>query len=60
MQNFIEELRKQAFNFGISLDLPKTVTKYVGALHSYIKHSLLLFEPTMTNADSVKVIHIES
>ena len=51
--------RKQALNFNIPLDSPKTVTKYIGALHNYIKNYLLLFEPTTIDAASVKAIHLE-
>jgi len=57
---FTEDFRKQDLKLGISLDSPKVVTKYVGALHSYIKHSLLLFEPSTIDSVSVKVIHLES
>lgn len=59
VQSFNEKFRKQALNVGISLDSPDTVTKYVGVLHSYIKHSLLFFEPTMINASNIKEIHLE-
>lgn len=60
VQSFTEEFRKQALNLGISLDAPKTVSKYIGALHSYTRHSLLLFEPTTIDATNVKAIHLES
>jgi len=45
---------------GISLDSPETVTKHIGALHSYIKHFLMLFEPTTIDAANVKTIHLKS
>lgn len=44
---------------GISLDSLETITKYIFYVHSYIIHSLLLFEPTTIHAGSVKAIHIE-
>jgi len=53
-------VRKQALNFGIALDSPEVVTKYIGSLHSYIRHSLLLFEPTTIDSASVKAIHLEN
>lgn len=58
VQSFIEEFRKQALNFGISLDSLETVIKYVGVLHSYIRHSLLLFMLTTIDEANVKSIHI--
>lgn len=60
VKSFIGECRKQALNLGISLDSPETITKYIGALHSYIMHSLLLFEPTTIDVASVKAIHLEN
>ena len=45
---------------GIALDSPKVVTKSIGSLHSYIRHSLLLFQPTTIDSASVKAIHLEN
>lgn len=47
-------------NFSISLDSHKIVTNYIGVLHSYIRDSLLLFEPTTIDVTSVKATHLES
>lgn len=44
----------------IALDTPEVVTKYIGSLHSYIRHSILLFEPTTIDSANVKAIHIEN
>ena len=60
VQSFIEEFRKQALNLGIELDSPEVVTKYIGSLHSYLRYSLLLFEPTTIDSTSVKAIHLEN
>jgi len=59
VQSFTEEFWKQALNLGISLDVPKIVTKYIAALHSYIRHSLLLLEPTLIDTTNIKAIHLE-
>ena len=45
---------------GIALDSPEVVTKYIGSLHSYLRYSLLLFEPTTIDSTSVKAIHLEN
>ena len=58
VQSFTEEFRKQALNLGNTLDTLEVVTKYIGLLHSYIRHSLLLFEPNTIDSASIKVIHI--
>ncbi len=60
VQSFTEEFRKQALNLGIALDTPEVVTKYIGSLHSYLRHSLLLFEPTKIDSANVKAIHLEN
>ena len=60
MQSFTEEFRKQALSLGISLDSLEVVTKYIGSLHSYIRHSLLFDEPPTIDEASVKAMHIES
>jgi hypothetical protein len=46
VQNFTEEFRKKARSLNIPLDYYETLMKYIGALHSYIHHTLLLFNPT--------------
>eukprot|EP00253_Pinus_taeda_P032964 PITA_32964 len=60
VQSFIEEFRKHALNLDIALDPPEVLTKYIGSLHSYHRHSLLLFEPTTIDSTSVKTIHLEN
>jgi len=60
VQSFTKEFRKQALNLGIALDLPEVITKYIGSLRRYIRHSLLLFEPTTIDSASVKAIHLEN
>lgn len=60
VQSFTKEFRKKALNLGIALDTPEVVTKYISSLHSYIRHSLLLFEPITIDVASVKAIHIEN
>lgn len=60
VQSFTKEFRKQALNLGIALDTTEAITKYIGSLNSYIRHSLLLFEPTTMDSASVKEIHIEN
>ena len=60
VQSFIEEFRKQVLSLGVEHDSPKVVTKYIESLHSYLRHLLLLFEPTIIDVTSVKAIHLEN
>jgi hypothetical protein len=46
VQSLIEEFRKKTLALNIPLDSYETLMKYIGALHSYIRHNLLLFNPT--------------
>ena len=60
VQSFTEEFRKQALALNIPLDSPETLMKCIGALHSYLHHSLLWFDPTNLDESSVKAIHLEN
>jgi hypothetical protein len=42
------------------LDSYETLIKYIGALHSYIHHTLLLFNPTSLNEVCVQATHLEN
>jgi hypothetical protein len=46
IQSFTEEFRNKALALNIPLDSYETLMKYIGALHNYIRHTLLLFNPT--------------
>ena len=46
IQSYTQEFRKRALTIGISLDSPETLLKYIGGLHSYLKHTILMFNPT--------------
>ena len=45
VQGYTQEFRKRALILGISLDLPKTLLKYIGGLRSYMRHTILMFNP---------------
>ena len=44
----------------IPLDSPKALMKYIGPSHSYLRHSLLLFDTINLDEASVKEIHLEN
>jgi hypothetical protein len=60
VQSFTEEFRKKALALNTPLDSYETLMKYIGALHSYILHSLLLFNPTGLDEVCVQATHLES
>jgi hypothetical protein len=47
VQSFIEEFRKKALALNIPLDSYETLMKYIGTLHSHIRYTFLLFNPTI-------------
>jgi hypothetical protein len=60
VQSFREEFRKKALALNINLDSYETLMKYIGALHSYIRHTFLLFNPTSLDKVSVQATHLEN
>jgi hypothetical protein len=46
VQSFTEEFRKKSLALNIPLDSYETLMKYISALHIYLRHTLLLFNPT--------------
>jgi hypothetical protein len=60
VQSFIEEFRKKSLAFNIPLDSYETLMNYVGALHSYIHHTLFLFNSTSLDEVFVQTTHLEN
>eukprot|EP00253_Pinus_taeda_P022396 PITA_22396 len=60
VQSYTQEFRKRALTLGISLDLLETLLKYIGGLRSYLKHTILMFNPTSLDDVSVQATHIEA
>jgi hypothetical protein len=60
VQSFIEEFRKKYLSLNIPLDSYQTLMKYTGALHSYIRHTLLLFNPTSLDHFFVQYTHFNN
>jgi hypothetical protein len=60
IQSFMEEFRKKSLALKIPLDCYETLMKYIGALHSYIFHTLLLFNPTSLDEVCVQATHLEN
>eukprot|EP00253_Pinus_taeda_P011874 PITA_11874 len=58
VQGYTQEFRKRALVLGISLDSPETLLKYIGGLHSYMRHTILMFNPTSLDEVSVQATHL--
>jgi len=59
VQSFTEEFRKKYLSLNIPLDSYDTLMKYIGTLHSYNQHTLLLFNPTSLDEVCVQATHLE-
>jgi hypothetical protein len=53
VQSFTQEFRRRALVLGVDLSSQETLLKYIGALHSYLRHTILMFNPL--NLDEVFV-----
>ena len=60
VQSYTQEFRKRALILGISLDSLETLLKYIGGLHSYLRHTILMFNPTSIDEVSVQATHLEA
>ena len=60
VQSYTQEFHMRALTLGISLDSPKTLLKYIGGLHSYLRHTILMFNPTSLDDVLVQATHLEA
>ena len=45
---------------GVDLQSQDTLLKYIGSLHSYLKHTILMFYPTILDEVCVQATHLEA
>jgi len=60
VQGYTQEFRKRALMLDISLDSPETLLKYIGGLHNYMRHTILMFNPTSIYEVFVQATHLEA
>lgn len=60
VQSYAQEFRKRVLTVGISLDSPETLLNYIGGMHGYLKHTILMFNPTSLDDVLVQATHLES
>jgi hypothetical protein len=59
VQEYTQEFRKRALILGIPLYKQETLLKYIGGLHDYLKHTILMLNLTNLDEVSVQAIHLE-
>ena len=52
--------RRRYLLLGVYLQSPDTLLNYIGDLHSYLRHIILMFNPTSLDEVCVQATHLES
>ena len=60
VQDYTQEFRKRDLMLGIDLHSQDTFVKYIGGLHSYLRHTILMFNPTSLDEICVQGNHLEA
>jgi hypothetical protein len=46
IQAYTKEFKRKPLSLGIPFHTPKTLLKYIGGMHSYLRPTILMFNPT--------------
>ena len=60
VQEYTQEFKKRAQILGIPLYTQETLLNFIGGLHSYLCHTILMFDPYNLDEVCVQATHIES
>jgi len=60
VQCYTQEFRKRALILGVYLDSPETPLNYIGGIYSYLRHTILMFNPTSIDEVSIQATHLEA
>ena len=60
VQEYTQEFRRKALLLGVELQSQDTLLKYIGGLHSYLKHTSLMLNPTSLDEVCVQAMHLET
>ena len=58
VQAYTQEFKRKALSLGIPLHTPKILLKYIGGMHPYLHHTILMFNPTNIEKVSVQATHL--
>lgn len=59
-QDYTHEFRKQAISLNVPFYTQDTLLKYIGGLHSYLRHTILMLSPNNLDEVSVQATHLVS
>ena len=60
VQVYTQEFRRRDLLLGVDLQSQDTLLKYIGGLHSYLRHTILMFNPTSLDEVCVQATHLEA
>ena len=60
VQDYTQEFRKRSLMLGVDLQSHDTFLKYIGGLHSYLRHTILIFNPNKLDDVCVQATHLEA
>lgn len=60
VQNYTQDFRRRALVLGVDLSSQDTLLKYVGGLNIYLRHTILMFNPTNLDEVCVQVTQLEA
>jgi hypothetical protein len=60
VQSYTQEFRRRSLILGIDLSSQETLLKYIGGLHSYLRHIILMFNPANLDEVCVHATHLEA
>ena len=60
VQDYTQEFRRRALLLGVDLQAQETLLKYIDGLHSYLRHTILMFNPTSLDEVCVQATHLEA
>ena len=60
VQYYTQEFRRISLMLGVDLQSQDTLLKYIGGLHSYVRHTILMFNPISLDEVSVQATHLEA
>ena len=60
MQSYTQEFRRRCLILGVDLNSQDTLLKYIGGLHSYLRHTIIMFNPTSLDEVCVQATHLEA
>ena len=60
VQEYTQEFRRRALLLGVDFQRQDTLLKYIGGLHNYLKHTILMFNPTSLDEVCVQATHLET